>query len=81
MIKKLILLLIRFYQNLLSFDTGIGRYFTFGAKICRHSPTCSQYTYNVIKKYGVIKGILLGVKRVVGCSALENFKLSIFSFK
>jgi putative membrane protein insertion efficiency factor len=34
---------------------------------CRFVPTCSEYTYEAVKKYGVLKGLWLGVKRVARC--------------
>jgi|TARA_B100001250_G_scaffold254154_1_gene218667 hypothetical protein len=34
---------------------------------CRYLPTCSEYTKESIKKYGVIKGFWLGLKRIVKC--------------
>ena len=34
---------------------------------CRFIPTCSEYTYEAVKKYGVIKGLVLGLKRVSRC--------------
>ena len=34
---------------------------------CRFTPTCSQYTYEAIQKYGVIKGGFLGIKRILKC--------------
>lgn len=34
---------------------------------CRFYPTCSQYTLSAIEKYGVIKGVFLGSKRVLKC--------------
>lgn len=49
--------LIRWYQKTHSF-----RHPT-----CRFSPTCSQYMYDAIKKYGTIRGILLGLKRILKC--------------
>ena len=35
--------------------------------ICRFEPTCSQYTYQAVEKYGVIKGLVLGLKRIIRC--------------
>ena len=61
--KKIIafpfLVLIRFYQYALSPYLG-------GSK-CRFTPTCSQYTLEAIQKYGPIKGIYLGAKRLSKC--------------
>ncbi len=35
---------------------------------CRFIPNCSEYTYEAVKKYGVIKGLWLGLKRVLRCN-------------
>lgn len=57
MIKKLLLKIIEIYQ-----------YFSkFTPKTCRFYPTCSQYMKEAIIKYGVLKGIFLGVKRILRC--------------
>ena len=50
---------IRFYQNALSPYISIG--------LCRHEPTCSRYTYEAIVKYGVFKGVWIGIKRLARC--------------
>jgi putative membrane protein insertion efficiency factor len=34
---------------------------------CRFTPTCSEYTYEAIMKYGIWKGIGLGIKRLFCC--------------
>jgi putative membrane protein insertion efficiency factor len=34
---------------------------------CRMIPSCSEYTYGAVKKYGVIKGVFLGARRIVSC--------------
>lgn len=34
---------------------------------CRFEPTCSQYMMDAINEYGVIKGIILGIKRILRC--------------
>jgi len=36
-------------------------------KACRFQPTCSEYTYQAIEKYGILRGAWLGVKRIVRC--------------
>ncbi|XWN34903.1 MAG: membrane protein insertion efficiency factor YidD [Roseivirga sp.] len=37
------------------------------ASCCRFQPSCSTYTKAAIAKYGVIKGIRLGMKRLARC--------------
>lgn len=56
--KKIILLLIKFYQKYISIFLG---------KNCRFYPTCSTYTYEAIERFGIIKGSFLGIKRIIKC--------------
>jgi len=35
---------------------------------CRYTPTCSDYAIEAIRKHGVIKGVWLGVKRLLRCN-------------
>ncbi|MBQ3311349.1 membrane protein insertion efficiency factor YidD [bacterium] len=57
MIKKILLSLIKVYQFFSKFTPPV----------CRFTPTCSEYTRQAIEKYGVMKGLWLGVKRIVKC--------------
>ena len=34
---------------------------------CRFQPSCSNYMKDTIKKFGIIKGIRLGLKRIAKC--------------
>ncbi len=34
---------------------------------CRHQPTCSQYMIDAITEWGVVKGLILGTKRLLRC--------------
>ena len=34
---------------------------------CRFLPTCSEYTKESIIKFGLVKGVWLGLKRIVRC--------------
>lgn len=64
--KKLILIAIRLYQKTFSLDQGILSKI-FPTRVCRFHPTCSEYTYQAIEKFGVFKGTKLGVKRIARC--------------
>ncbi len=39
----------------------------FMKSVCRFYPTCSEYTILAVQKYGVIKGLYKGIKRVLRC--------------
>ena len=58
MFKKLFLLLIRFYQ------VAISPHFK---PCCRFTPTCSQYAYLAITRFGAIKGTYLAIRRILKC--------------
>jgi putative membrane protein insertion efficiency factor len=34
---------------------------------CRYEPSCSLYTVQAIEKYGVLRGLLMGILRVLRC--------------
>jgi putative membrane protein insertion efficiency factor len=34
---------------------------------CRFTPSCSLYTLQAIEKYGLLKGILMGTRRILRC--------------
>lgn len=34
---------------------------------CRYTPTCSYYASEALKKYGVVKGLWLAIKRILRC--------------
>jgi uncharacterized protein len=35
---------------------------------CRFTPSCSEYTYQAVQKYGVFHGLGLGIARLVRCN-------------
>jgi len=56
--KRLVLFLIVGYKKTLSPLLGSH---------CRYWPTCSDYAFQAVEKYGVLKGLGLGLKRLLRC--------------
>jgi hypothetical protein len=65
--KFIILALIRFYQKTSFFHKALFRILFISDSVCRYQPTCSNYTYQAVEKYGVFKGLYLGLKRIIRC--------------
>lgn len=57
MFKKVLIKLIKIYQKISKFTPAV----------CRFAPSCSEYTKQALEKYGVLKGLWLGLKRVCKC--------------
>jgi putative membrane protein insertion efficiency factor len=58
MLKKIFILPIRLYQYVIS---------PLIPGACRFTPSCSEYSAEAIKKHGVVRGIILGIKRIGKC--------------
>jgi len=56
--QKIALAMVRFYQK------GISPMLP---PSCRYFPSCSEYTYQAIEKYGVLRGGWLGLRRLSRC--------------
>jgi putative membrane protein insertion efficiency factor len=69
---KLVLLAIYAYQSISFIPKGIAQTVFGTADQCKFSPTCSNYMIDAVKKYGVIKGVNLGVRRVSRCRPGKN---------
>ena len=54
----LIIWLVKFYQVALS---------PYLPNSCRYTPTCSQYMIEAVRKYGTLKGGIMGLKRLASC--------------
>lgn len=57
-ITILLLYLIWFYMKIIS---------PLKPQTCRFYPSCSQYFYEALSKYGILKGLYLGFRRVLCC--------------
>lgn len=66
-IRFFVLKLIRLYQKTLSFDYGIFKGL-FPNGYCRFYPTCSEYGYQAIEKYGLIRGGWMAIWRILRCN-------------
>ena len=62
--KKIILKIILFYQKYLSPLKG--------GSCCIYTPSCSEYTRQAVEKYGAVKGICLGVWRILRCNPFSK---------
>ncbi len=59
--------------GLLSLIRGYQRFLSpFFPPSCRFTPTCSEYTYQAVERYGVFKGLWLGAKRLGHCHPLSS---------
>ena len=57
--KQLLLGPIRFYRKFISPHTPPS---------CRFQPTCSEYAYEAVDKYGILKGGRLAIWRILRCN-------------
>ena len=58
LIKSLNIYIIKFYQYFISPLLG---------NRCRYLPTCSEYYIESLKTHGLIKGSIMGIKRIFSC--------------
>ena len=64
--KNLIISVINGYQKHISLwleNRGIK---------CKYYPTCSEYTKQAIQKYGVVKGGIIGIWRILRCNPFSK---------
>ncbi len=65
--KRFLLAIIRVYQQTASPDHGFLKHF-YPHGYCRFFPSCSEYGYQAIEKYGAIKGGLMTSWRILRCN-------------
>jgi putative membrane protein insertion efficiency factor len=56
--KRLVLIAISLYQGALS---------PFIPSSCRYTPSCSNYSWEAVDRYGTLRGTWLGLKRLTRC--------------
>ena len=52
------IVIIKLYQMIISPILGSN---------CRYMPTCSEYTIDSLKTFGILKGLYLSIKRISKC--------------
>lgn len=63
MMRRLLILPIRFYRYFLSPWVG---------NACRFTPTCSAYAIEAIERHGALRGSILAVRRIGRCHPLAH---------
>lgn len=57
--KTVVLAMLRFYKRAISPNLPPS---------CRYQPTCSEYAYEAVEKYGILKGGRLAIWRILRCN-------------
>lgn len=65
--KKIIIWLINVYQV-----TPLHSHFG-----CKFIPSCSEYTKIVINEYGIIRGSILSIKRIIRCHPFKKVSVDM----
>jgi len=61
-IQNILIGLIKFYKMVIS---------PYLNPSCRYLPTCSEYTIECLRTYGLIKGIAKSIKRILSCHPIK----------
>jgi|TARA_B110001452_G_scaffold8798_1_gene7669 uncharacterized protein len=61
-ISNILIGIVKIYQVIIS---------PFLAPSCRYLPTCSEYTIECLKTYGLFKGIIKSAKRIFSCHPIK----------
>jgi len=62
-LRQLVVAPIRGYQRL--FSPALGQR-------CRYYPSCSSYAVQAVESYGILRGLVLAVWRVLRCNPLSG---------
>ena len=61
-IKFILIKIIKFYKLFISPYIGNN---------CRYMPTCSEYSIDALKKFGLLKGLYMSFKRILSCHPIK----------
>ena len=61
-LTKILIKLIKGYKFLIS---------PFLGQSCRYLPTCSEYSIEALKEFGLAKGIFMSLKRILSCHPIK----------
>jgi hypothetical protein len=64
--KKILIKIINWYQK------NISLWLESKNIRCKYYPTCSEYTKQAIIKYGALKGVFLGIARILRCNPFSK---------
>ncbi|MBI2036025.1 membrane protein insertion efficiency factor YidD [Candidatus Microgenomates bacterium] len=68
--KHIAIFIISFYQALFPFRGH-----------CRFYPTCSSYAKKAIERYGVFRGLTMGIVRILRCNPFFGFGADLAGVK
>lgn len=76
--KQYVVWILKKYQYYLSFDTGLPKKLGLVRHpVCVFYPTCSEYTIQAVEKYGVIKGLWKGFRRILRCHPWQKSHINL----
>ena len=61
-ISNILIGLIKLYKMIIS---------PYLAPSCRYLPTCSEYSIEALKQFGLIKGAFMSIKRILSCHPIK----------
>lgn len=67
MLKNIVLAILYFYKSSIS---AVLRVYLGGG--CRFKPTCSQFTFDAIKRYGLFEGLKVSIPRFLRCNPFSK---------
>ncbi|HEY4506621.1 MAG TPA: membrane protein insertion efficiency factor YidD [Candidatus Paceibacterota bacterium] len=70
--RQTILRIIKIYQKYLSPDHGFIFANSNSTIRCRFYPSCSQYSYESIEKFGTMKGVAKSFIRILRCNPFSK---------